>query len=58
LDVESFSVRLTGVYSFMTDYELEVAYSAHNFDDLADPSPVYSRYYTANVVQVSLSRVF
>ncbi len=56
LDVESFLVRLTGIYSFMDDYKVEVVYSAFNFDDLADPSPIYNRYYTANVVQVTLAK--
>ena len=56
LNVESFRVRLTGIYSFMQDYKVEVVYSAFNFDDLADPSPIYSRYYTANVVEVTIAR--
>ena len=56
LDVESFLVRLTGIYSFTHDYKVEVVYSAFNFDDLADPSPTYSRYYTANVVEVILAK--
>ncbi len=56
LDVESFLVRLTGVYSFGDDYRFEAVYSAFNFDDLASLSPTYSQYYTANVVEVTLAK--
>lgn len=58
VDIESFTVRVTGIYTFMPNHQLEVRYTANNFDDLADPSPVYSRYYTANVVEISLARSF
>ncbi|HUV29605.1 MAG TPA: hypothetical protein VMY05_00750 [Acidobacteriota bacterium] len=54
LDVESYSVRFTARFTFAGDHKLEVIYSAFNFDDLADPSPVYTQYYTANVVEVNL----
>ena len=56
LDVESFTLRLLARYRMFEDYRMEVVYSAHNFDDFDDPSPVYSRYYTSNVVQISLMR--
>jgi hypothetical protein len=58
VDVESFSVRFSANYMIQKIYKFEVTYAAHNFDDFNDPSPIYSRYYTANVVEVSLSREF
>ena len=58
VDVESFSLRFTGLYNFMTDYQFQAQYTAHNFDDFDDPSPIYSRYYTANIVEISLARRF
>jgi len=58
LNVESFTVRFTGVFSFMNDHRLEVIYSAHNFDNFDDVSPIYTQYYTSNVVQVNLVREF
>ncbi len=56
LDVESFLVRLIGKYALPQSYRLEVVYSAFNFDDFDDPGPMYTRYYTSNVVEVYLSR--
>ena len=56
LDLESFSVRFTGNYDFNGGYNLEVTYSAHNFDDFNDPSPVYNQYYTANIVKIVLAK--
>ncbi len=53
LDVESFSLRLTGIWYFMPKHRLEARYSAHNFDNFSDPLP-YTEYYTANVVDVSI----
>jgi len=51
LDVESFSVGFTGRYTFVPGYRIEVAYSAHNFDDLR----YWDRqYYTANIVEINL----
>ena len=55
LDVESFSVRISGKYALTARERIELVYTAHNFDDLADQSPVYSQYYTANVVELTLS---
>jgi hypothetical protein len=54
VDVEKFSVRLSGQYAFGPRESLEVIYTAYNFDDFADRSPIYSRYYTANVVELNL----
>jgi hypothetical protein len=56
LDIESFTVRLSGVYEFYQSFKLEVLYSAYNFDDFNDPSPNYQAYYTANVLQINLLR--
>ena len=54
LDVESFSLRFSGDYRFSGVYRLEVEYNVHNFDDFLTAD----RYYTANIVSVSLSREF
>ena len=37
LDVESFSVRLSGRYALTPQFGLEVIYSAYNFDNFDDP---------------------
>lgn len=58
VDIESFSVRFSGNYLYQQLYKFEIIYTAHNFDDFNDPSPVYSRYYTANIIEVILSREF
>ncbi len=58
LDVESFTLRFSGNYSFGQGNKCEIIYTVHNFDDFKDPSPVYSRYYTANIVEIYLSREF
>ncbi len=63
VDVESFTVRLKGLYHFMEKHAVEVIYSAHNFDDFNDPAinnqlVPYSKYYTANVVEVNLIHEF
>ena len=54
-DIESFSVRFTGLYSFDNGIGIEATYMSHNFDNLGDPSPVYTDYYTDNIVEVSVS---
>ncbi len=58
LDVESFTFRFSGNYSLRPGSQIEIIYTVHNFDDLNDPSPVYSRYYTANIVEINVSRDF
>lgn len=58
VDIESFTLRFTGIYNFVEAYQFMLRYTAHNFDDLDDPSPIYSRYYTANVVEISVARRF
>jgi hypothetical protein len=58
LDTERFSVRLGGRYALDEHYTFEVLYTAHNFDDLlaAETTPIYTEYYTANIVEVSIQR--
>ena len=58
VDVESFTVRFTGIYEFVPRHKFEIVYSAHNFDNFADPSLAYTEYYTANVVEVNLIKEF
>ena len=56
LDTERFSVKAGGRFTFMKRFTLEGIYTAHNFDDYLDanaPGP-YTRYYTANIVEVNL----
>lgn len=54
-DIESFSVRFSGWYSLENGLGLELTYRSHNFDNFNDPSPVYTEYYTDNIVEVTLS---
>lgn len=55
VDIESFALELIGRYRILERTQLELTYSAHNFDDLNDPAEVYGQYYTANVVQVVIA---
>ncbi len=52
LDVESFTLRFSGDYRIMEDHHLLVVYHVHNFDDFL----VTDKYYTANTVEVSLTK--
>lgn len=54
-DIESFSVRFTGWYTLTNGLGLELTYQSHNFDNFNDPSPVYTEYYTDNIVEVTLT---
>lgn len=54
LDVESFSLRFSGSYRLGENYRLEAEYNVHNFDDFL----VADKYYTSNVLEVSISRDF
>jgi len=58
VDIETSTLRFTGSYNFMADHQVMVRYNVYNFDDLADPSPIYSRYYTANIVEISVAKRF
>ena len=55
VDVEAFTVRVTGKYRFYRNATLEIVYSAHNFDNFHDLSVPYLEYYTANVVEASVA---
>jgi hypothetical protein len=54
VDVEAFTVRVTGRYRVYKNATLEVVYSAHNFDNFDDLPAPYLEYYTANVVEASI----
>lgn len=54
-DIESFSVRFTGWYTLDNGLGLEATYSSHNYDNFNDPSPIYSEYYTDNIVEVTVT---
>jgi hypothetical protein len=54
LDYERTVLRLGADWAFRPGHRLEVRYSAHNFDNYIDPSPIYTEYYTANVVRVNV----
>jgi len=54
VDVEAFTVRITGKHRFLNNTMLVVAYTAHNFDNLSDLTASYHEYYTANVVEVNI----
>jgi hypothetical protein len=56
LDIERFSVHLTARYHIDPAYIAEVAYTAHNFDDFQDTIGLYTQYYTANIVEISITR--
>jgi len=55
VDIEAFSIHLTGKYRFYQNACLEIIYSAHNFDNFDDLPAPYLEYYTANVVEVSIA---
>jgi hypothetical protein len=54
-DIEAFSVRISGQYTHACGLGLEVVYSSHNYDNLGDLHPIYTEYYTDNVVEVALT---
>ncbi len=58
IDIESSQLRFSGLYSFIVDHQLSVIYRVFNYDDFKDDSPIYSKYYTANIVEVSVARRF
>jgi len=53
LDVESFTLRFRGGYGFMDDYRLDINYNVDNFDDFL----VRDKYYTSNIVEISLTKI-
>ena len=54
LDIEKITLRFGAEYNLFRDYYLEADYDVHNFDDLT----VLDRYYTANIVTISLNKRF
>lgn len=58
LNVESFTLSFLGRYEFWPSYKIEVKYSAYNYDNLNDRFPVYTQYYTSNVVELNLIKDF
>jgi hypothetical protein len=52
IDVESFTLRFSAEYRFLEDYRFGVVYNVHNFDDFL----VLDQYYTANIVEISISK--
>lgn len=54
LDIERFTLRFGAEYNLFRDYYLEAKYDVLNFDDLT----VDNRYYTSNVVTISLNKRF
>ena len=58
IDIESSQLRLSGLYSFMEDHQFSIVYRAFNYDDFKDDSPIYSKYYTSNIVEVSVAKRF
>lgn len=55
LDVESFKLRFSGEYLLTDDFGIEVIYRVQNFDDYTVRLP-YDQYYTANIVEVNISK--
>jgi len=53
-DAESFYLTLWWKTKMDNQRYLELAYTAYNHDQYDDPAPLYRRYYTANVAQLSL----
>ena len=53
VDVEAFTITLKGRCRVRSNLAVEIIYSAHNFDNIADLAEDYSEYYTANVVEAS-----
>jgi hypothetical protein len=54
LDVESFALRFSASYRLQTEYRFEAAFSTDSFDDFL----VRDKYYTANIVELSIIRDF
>jgi len=53
LDVESFTLRFKAGYRFMEDHRFEIKYNVDNFDDFL----VRDKYYTSNIVEISLTKI-
>jgi hypothetical protein len=51
-DIEELSMRFSADYHFAGNYNLDIGYNLHNFDDFL----IIDQYFTANIVELSLSR--
>jgi hypothetical protein len=56
IDIESSQLRFTGLYTFLENHQLALTYRVLNYDDFGDDSPIYSKYYTANIVEISVAK--
>lgn len=56
VDIERSQLRFTCLFSFMEDHQISAVYRVFNYDDYADDSPIYSKYYTANIVEISIAK--
>ena len=54
LDIESFNLKISGVYQIVQDARLEVIYNVQNFDDFL----TLDNYYTSNIVEVNIIKGF
>ena len=54
LDWERTNLKLSGTYQLPHRHRLQVKYTVYNFDNYSDPSPLYSQFYTANIVELNL----
>ncbi|MFH2055204.1 MAG: hypothetical protein ABIJ61_04545, partial [bacterium] len=56
LDVESFRLSFSGRIEISGGFGLEAIYRVYNFDDLAMLTSSYDQYYTANVVELNVTK--
>lgn len=56
LDIESFRLTFSGRVEIANGFGLEALYRVYNFDDLAQLVVPYDQYYTANVVEINLTK--
>jgi len=54
IDIEKSGLHVTAVYALPQAYQLEASYGVFNYDDYLG----FNRYYTANIVQISLAKRF
>jgi hypothetical protein len=54
LDYERSNLRGAVAWEFRPQHRFEVRLSIQNFDNYIDPSPVYTEYYTANVITINM----
>jgi hypothetical protein len=54
LDYERSTLRFGGDWLFRPGHHLEVEYDVYNFDNYIVDTPVYTEYYTGNIVRINL----